>query len=184
MLIDIQQGSPNSSPSYFTIKQSPLDGQDYLYFAATDGKYALSLDNPVGYGGSQMWRSDGTLPGTQRAFDRTENDIYFDFPSLDAGNYPSTFTVYKDGLYLPGNNGVHHVIIPAGLGSESESAAAAGGGGIRIDQALVVSDIDTPPHGNCTLVLEVSKGLLIVEAPDKLPSWSPSQLKVLIGYIK
>ena len=181
MLIDIQQGYPNGSPSYFTIMKSPLDGQDYIYFAATDGKYAMSLDNPVGYGGSQMWRSDGTLPGTQRAFDRTANDIYFDFPSLDARNYPATFTVYKDGLYLPGNNGVHHVIIPSGLGSEIPDNIDNKGSAIYIDQALVVSDIDTPPNGNCTLVLEVSKGLLIVEAPEKSPSWSPNQLKVLIG---
>merc|ERR1711871_1503669 len=173
LLMDIRPGTASSKPAYFTIMPSLLDGNDYLMFVAYDGTSMFDVDSPVGIGGVQMWRSDGLATGTRRAFDRTANDLYVDFDSLDARSHPATMTVFKDGLYLPGNNGMRNAMVPrGGLQPQGERG---------IEQAVVVRDVDTPPGGNITMILEASEGLLILENDNDQSSWSKKHMNILLG---
>ena len=65
LLRDIRTGLYDSGPSYFTKIVSVLDpSNEFLIFTATDG-YAVTGKNVIeGYGGSQIWRTDGTESGT------------------------------------------------------------------------------------------------------------------------
>lgn len=68
ILKDIRYGAADSGPSYFAPMVSKLDGQTYLYFIATDGYGVSASNNLEGYGGAQIWVTDGTSSGTRRAF--------------------------------------------------------------------------------------------------------------------
>lgn len=110
---DIRKGRFDSSPSFLTVLKSPLDGSDYLMFAATDGFAVAGMRSIEGYGGCQLWRSDGTFLGTSRAMMRTSNDFYMDRESLDAA-YPSRMGVFQNGLYLAASYGTHDLEMPKG----------------------------------------------------------------------
>lgn len=176
MLMDIRIGVGSSSPAYFTIMPSSLSpGSSFLFFSASDGAYAVSNDEPIGYGGSQLWRTDGTAVGTRRAFHRTANDFYFDTNSLDSfGTHPCAFTVHDNALYIPGNNGLRDVSVPKGFDSSFRPIAG-------IDQAAVLADVDTPANGNVTLLVEASNGLVVMQAVSSPPHWSNARLHILVG---
>ena len=163
----------SGAPSFFTILPSRLDGEAYLVFAAVDGKRVSDLHAAVGIGGVQVWRTDGSAEGTRRAFQRSENDLYVDKSAVDLV-HPAHFTVYNGDLYLPGNNGNRDALVPRG---GIRSAPSIDG----IPQAAVVSDVDTPPTGNLTLLLEVDKGVIVMQAPGEIPPWSSSRMRLLIG---
>merc|ERR1711871_20726 len=173
LLMDIRQGTASSKPAFFTIMPSLLDGKEYLMFVATDGTDISDVDSPVGLGGVQLWRSDGYASNTRRAFDRTANDLYVDFDGLDARSHPATMTVFKDGLYLPGNNGMRNDMVPRG-GFKPQGERG-------IEQAVVVKDVDTPPGGNVTMILEATAGALIVENDVDRSSWSKDHMYILLG---
>ena len=179
LLRDIRGGLGDSSPSFLTVMTSALNKQSYLMFSASDGEFVRGINNVEGFGGSQIWRTDGTYTGTSRAFMRTGNDVYVDRASLDLA-HPSAFTVFKNGLYLSGNVGVQNVIIPkGGFLADNEEASVIG-----IDQALVVADVDTPPTGNISVILSVSAGFLVLDDKTSTTPWSKNNnngsLRVLV----
>lgn len=49
-----------------------------------------------------------------------------------------------------------------------------------IDQALVVSDIDTPPDGNITLTLNVSQGLIVLTSSMVVPLATHTSMHFLV----
>ena len=129
-----------------------------------------------GFGGAQIWRTDGTFKGTVRAFDRSENDLYIDRPSLDA-DYPARMGVYRSGLYIPANYGLHDRLFPRG-GFEWGSDPAA----YQINQAVVISDVDThPTDSNVTVTLKVDKGLIVLGEQTNLGDNSPQSYHFLVA---
>ena len=168
MISDIRSGTASSFPSFFTPYSSLLDGESYLVFSATDGYGVGDPQAPEGVGGCQLWRTDGTLQGTFRIFQKTSNDFYMDRSSLDAA-HPARMMVYNNGLYLSANYGLQTINVPKGGISVGSNDAGNNDEALQgIDQAVVVSDIDTPPDGKVTVTLNVDKGLLIINPPNNL----------------
>ena len=168
MVADIRGGSASSNPSFFSVFTSAIDKAQYLVFTATDGYGVFGDDVTEGVGGSQVWRTDGTNAGTFRAFQKTANDLYVDRASLDA-SFPARLTVYNQGLYLPANYGMEGSAVPKGGVSTGTNGLANNDDYLLgIDQAVVVSDVDTPAGASVTVTLSLDKGLLLLNAPDNL----------------
>lgn len=110
ILLDIRAGSSSSGSAFFTPMVSEHSGS-YLYFSASDGTYTVGAESTEGYGGSQIWRTDGTASGTVHAFQKTDNDVYIDkkWVSMD---HPQRFHVFENSLYLPASYGIHDVVVP------------------------------------------------------------------------
>jgi len=160
ILADIRPGVGDSAPSFLTIMRTKHQSQEeeYLYMVATDGKYVNGISNVEGLGGSQIWVTDGTRAGTQRAFQKTPNDFYFDFESMDL-THPARMGTNNHGLYISANYGTRDNQIPEGGFDPAESDTLMFG----FDQAVAIEDVDTSPSGNVTLVLSVDKGLIILK---------------------
>ena len=75
---------------------SLIEWQNKLYFAATDGGFEGQLDSS-GYG-VELWRSDGTSPGTERV-----KDIY---PGAWAAT-PRELTPVSNAFYFSADDGTH-----------------------------------------------------------------------------
>jgi len=176
LVMDINPGIAGSGCAYLTVMQSRLNGADFMYFTATDGLYTTGQGNTEGYGGSQVWRTDGSPKGTMRAFMKTDNDVYVDKKWLDV-EHPARMGVFEHGLYLPASYGLHDVVVPRqGFRSHMNIEALRG-----VDQAVVVSDVDTAPSGNMTILLEASEGLIVLEPRTELAPSSPTFLHVLVA---
>lgn len=104
LVADVRPGSPGGFPSFFTPLNSPsTSGGERLFFLANGGGYDAAYPSGVaqGWGGAQLWLSDGTRDGTRRAFEqRTAGDISPDRESLLAGR-PARMAVFDGALYLP-----------------------------------------------------------------------------------
>lgn len=103
LLIDLRPGSAGSHPSYFTPLEPIAGGGERLFFLANGGGYdaATASGSQQGWGEAQLWLSDGTAPGTRRAFSqRTSGDFMPDRSSLDAGR-PARMAAFNGALYLP-----------------------------------------------------------------------------------
>jgi len=177
LLKDIRMGLPDSGPSFFTPMQSKLGShrESFLYFSATDGTYNYPLRSLEGAGGSQLWVTDGTAEGTVRAFDRSDNDLYFDRDSLQA-TYPAQFGTLGDYLYVPANFGPYSQVFPAG-GFHANSSSSS----YAVKQAVVISDVDTPLGGNVSVTLSVTQGLLLLRNSYSLGLNSPPSLHFLVA---
>lgn len=175
LLRDIRLGQYDSGPSYFTKIVSTLDpSNEFLIFTATDG-YAVTGKNIIeGYGGSQIWRTDGTEAGTYRVFQRSSNDLYIDRESIEMA-FPARMAYYKHGLYLPASYGIHDMVMPEGGLRTANDAIIYG-----INQAIVVRDIDTPAGANMTVRLSVDKGVLVLPSKLEIGANSPSSLNILL----
>lgn len=169
MLKDIRPGVSSGAPAFMTVLPLLLPGllgltgsqeDEYLFFVATDGLYASGKDTVDGFGGSQLWRTDGTEQGTRRVFERTQNDLYFDHVSMDLA-HPARMIARNHQLLMPAKRGGQQAqgsLSRAGFKAQSEEALRG------IDQAAVVSDIDAEEGAVLTLELSVSKGLLVLPA--------------------
>jgi ELWxxDGT repeat protein len=169
MLKDIRPGVYSGSPAFMTVLSLKLPGllgktgnqdDEYLFFIATDGLYASGKDTLEGFGGSQLWRTDGTVEGTRRAFERTQNDLYFDHISMDMA-HPARMIARNHQLIVPAKRGgqqAQGTLSRAGFKAQSEEALNG------IDQAAVISDIDAPEGAILTVELSVSKGLMVLPA--------------------
>jgi len=175
LLMDIRGGFASSGASFFTIMTSRHSGMDYLYFSATDGRYTSGADSVEGWGGSQIWRTDGTRKGTKRALQKTDNDLYIDKKWINM-DYPRRFHVYEDALYMPASYGLHDVTVPK-QGFRAQNTEALRG----IDQALVISDVDTPPNSNVTVTLNVSQGLIGITSEMQVEEATQKSLHFLIA---
>jgi ELWxxDGT repeat protein len=172
MLKDIRPGVSSGAPAFMTVLPLLLPGllgktgqqeDEYLFFIATDGLYASGKDSLDGFGGSQLWRTDGTAEGTRRAFERTQNDLYFDHESMDM-SHPARMVARQHQLLVPAKRGgvqAQGSLSRAGFRAQSEEALRG------IDQAAVISDIDAPEGAILTIDLSVSKGLLVLPAVTK-----------------
>lgn len=104
LVADVRPGSAGGYPSFFTPLNSPSSGGgERLFFFANGGGYDAAYPSGVaqGWGGAQLWLSDGTRDGTRRAFEqRTAGDIFPDRESLLAGR-PARMAVFDGALYLP-----------------------------------------------------------------------------------
>lgn len=176
MLKDIRPGTYDSGPSYFTVLTSVMDKKDYLFFAASDGYMNYNMRDNEGIGGAQIWRTDGTVKGTSRAFDRSENDVHIDRVSLDAA-FPARFAVYQHGLYVSASYGQYDRWIPSG-GFKFDSNVSS----YQVNQAVVIADVDThPTQGNLSVTLHVDKGLLVLRDATQLGENSPKSLSFLVA---
>merc|ERR1711871_1861992 len=175
LLMDIRGGFASSGASFFTTMTSRHSGTDYLYFSATDGRYTSGADSVEGWGGSQIWRTDGTRKGTKRAFQKTDNDLYIDKKWINM-DYPRRFHVYEDALYMPASYGLHDVAVPK-QGFRAQNTEALRG----IDQALVIGDVDTPPNSNMTVTLNVSQGLIVITSEMHVDEATQNSLHFLVA---
>ena len=169
MLKDIRPGVSSGSPAFMTILHLQLPGllgrseheeDQYLYFVATDGLYTVGKDTLDGFGGSQLWRTDGTEIGTRRAFERSQNDLYFDHESMNMA-HPSRMIARYHQLLIPAKRGGQQSqgsLSRAGFKAQSEEALKG------IDQAAVIYDVDAPEGAVLNVELSVSKGLLVLPA--------------------
>lgn len=160
MVRDIRKGSAGSYPSFITPFVPKDTGKDFsssssIFFLATDGRKAKDPSSTRGFGGSQMWKSDGTFVGTVRAYDQTENDVDIDRAALEA-DYPKQMGVYKHSLFYSANEGVEDELLPRGKHLDSNHEAFLNG----LNQMAVITDIDEGLKGNLTLSLSMSKGSL------------------------
>ena len=163
---DIRSGSAGSRPSFLTAFRSQLDSSDYLIFLATDGLYTNSPSALGGFGGSQIWRSDGTPEGTYRAVSSTENDIYSDFVAMSHA-FPESMAAVNGILYVPGSRDIRvNGAIPAYAVSGNDQALSASAPQ-PLPRAAVVSDIDTPADAFLTLSLAASEGVLVIKASNE-----------------
>ena len=159
MVRDIRIGSAGSRPSFLSVFTSHLDQRDYLIFLATDGLYTNSQQSSEGFGGSQIWRSDGTSEGTYRAISTTENDLYPDIAMMTIA-FPNSMFSFDGALYIPGKRDIR---VNGAAPSVSTSAVPSNGmTSPSIEQAAVVSDVDTPPSDFLTLSMASNEGVLIV----------------------
>lgn len=175
LLNDIRAGVYDSGPAYFASMKSLLDGQDYLYFTATDGYMVSGQHSLEGYGGCQLWVTDGTSAGTRRAFQKTDNDFYIDRISMDT-TYPPAMSTFNNGLYLSASYGLHDLQIPRG-GSRIYNQALLYG----ISQAVVITDVDTPNAGNISVSLNVNQGLLVLSSVMSRPPESRKPFNILLA---
>ena len=164
MVKDIRAGSASSSPSFLTTFTSQLDGDEYLMLIATDGLYTTSMQSSSGYGGSQVWRSDGTAQGTQRATMQTQNDLYIDTKLMEHA-YRSALLAYDGMLLLPGS----FDDLSRGGGD-----ASSGGMPFGLGQPIAVFDVDTPASDFLTLTITASNGLVLLNASAVISSSADS----------
>jgi ELWxxDGT repeat protein len=208
MLKDISPGTFGSFPSYLTIMTSTLDSlKDFLYFSANDRSQmssfrSRSLDGRVTdhdvMNEIQLWRTDGTTEGTQRAFDRSGNDFSLDRSSLDSA-FPAKFGIFqKNQLYVSASYGDYDTLLPSGGLNFSSSMNTSSDFPLSAydrRQLAILDDIDTSPLAkNYTMTLSVDKGILILRDNDFASSTnihspfgrrnSPVSLKILILEIK
>ena len=102
LLADLRRGSAGAFPSFLTPLEPAVGGGELLFFLANGGGYdaAAAPGLEQGWGGAQLWVSDGTATGTRRAFgQRTSGDFIPDRHSLEAGR-PSRMAAYGGALYL------------------------------------------------------------------------------------
>lgn len=102
LLAEIRPGSAGGFPSYFTPLEPVTGGGERMFFLAHGGGYdaAAASGLPQGWGGAQLWLSDGTSEGTRRAFgQKTWDDFAPDKESLDAGR-PPQMAAFDGALYL------------------------------------------------------------------------------------
>ena len=166
MVRDVRSGSAGSWPSFFTVFQSPLDSKDYLMFLATDGLYTNGAPSFGGFGGSQLWRSDGTLEGTYRAIPTTENDIYHDITAMTLA-FPESMIAVNGVLYIPGSRDVR-VNGPALAYADSDGGQAQIASSLSpLTLAAAVGDTDTPTGAFLTLSIATSEGVLVVQASNE-----------------
>lgn len=102
MLADVRPGSAGAFPSYLTPLEPAAGGGERLFFLANGGGYdaAAAPGLTQGWGGAQLWVTDGTSEGTQRAFgQKTRGDFIPDRDSLDAGR-PPRMAAFNGALYL------------------------------------------------------------------------------------
>lgn len=178
MLKDIRVGLPDSSPSFLTVVPSQFDpSKYYLLFVASDGFAGAGLHDVEGYGGGQIWTTDGTSGNTKRAFDRTANDFYFDRMSLNAA-FPPSMGVFGGGVYVAARYGAHDLIVPSGVDPFHAANEAVTFG---ISQAAVIADVDTAPDENITAVLSVDKGVLVLQDATNSTKWSPRSLSIILA---
>lgn len=103
LVADVLPGSAGSFPSFFTPLEPSAGGGERLFFLANaDGHDARASPGlRQGWGGAQLWLSDGTREGTRRAFDqKTGGDFVPDRESLQAGR-PPRMAAFNGALYLP-----------------------------------------------------------------------------------
>merc|ERR1711871_952767 len=173
LIADIRPGSGDGTPSFLTAMTSLQDGSSYLMMIANDG--ALTSGEREGIGGSQIWRSDGTEVGTYRSFQRTQNDFYIDFDSLGI-QHPSRMPVFDDALYISARFSSTNRDSPVGgLSYNNEEMY------YDDSYALIVDDIDTAADGNLTMTLEVSSGLIVLDAATYIPPSSQAALKIAVA---
>ena len=178
LLVDIRQGSFDGFPSYFTSIRSSLDPtQSFLAFTANDGYATIGASSIEGYGGSQLWRTDGTAEGTQRIFRQksNRNDLYIDRPALDAA-FPARMAFFMEGLYVPASAGTRNLVVPKG-GSRSLNEAALHG----TAQVAAITDVDTPDDANVTVMLASSQGFVVLTDKTEQGASSPKQLNILLA---
>merc|ERR1711968_433075 len=113
--------------------------------------------------------------GTKRALQKTDNDLYIDKKWINM-DYPRRFHVYEDALYMPASYGLHDVTVPK-QGFRAQNTEALRG----IDQALVISDVDTPPNSNVTVTLNVSQGLIGITSEMQVEEATQKSLHFLIA---
>lgn len=102
MLADVRPGSAGAFPSYLTPLEPAAGGGERLFFLANGGGYdaAAAPGLAQGWGGAQLWVTDGTTEGTRRAFgQKTRGDFMPDRKSLDAGR-PPRMAAFDGALYL------------------------------------------------------------------------------------
>ena len=90
-------------PMYFTLLEPTAGGGEQMFFLANGGGYdaATASGSVQGWGGAQLWTSDGTRTGTRRAFpQRTGGDFVPDRDSLDASR-PPRMAAFNGALYFP-----------------------------------------------------------------------------------
>lgn len=103
LLAEVRPGSAGGFPSYLTPLEPVTGGGERLFFLANGGSYDAAAASGLrqGWGGAQLWLSDGTNEGTRRAFgQRTGGDFAPDRESLDAGR-PPQMAAFNGALYLP-----------------------------------------------------------------------------------
>ena len=171
MVLDIRPGSAGSFPSFPTLFHSQLNGRDYLMFFATDGLYTTSENDIEGYGGSQIWRTDGSTSGTSRAVMQTENDLTADRFDMEIA-FPDSMIAFNGMLLLPGSIDKYQRV------KQPNPVLAK----IGITQAVFVSDVDTPSNGTLELTITAGRGLIILTDPEAvLFSSSSSSLRFLLA---
>ena len=107
----------------------------------------------AGVGGSQLWRTDGTLEGTVRALEKNGNDIYIDRKGTNS-RHPASFGVYGNSVYLSGN--IVYDNVPIGGYAVQNSEELVKG----FNQAVAVYDSDTPSGGMISVQLSVNQGVI------------------------
>lgn len=103
LLVDVRPGSAGAFPSFFTPLNPAAGGAEKLFFLANGGGYdaAAAPRRPQGWGGAQLWVTDGTSGGTSRAFgQKTGGDFMPDRDSLLAGR-PPRMAAFNGAIYLP-----------------------------------------------------------------------------------
>lgn len=103
LLADVRPGSIGAFPSYLTPLEPTAGGGEKLFFLANGGGYDAAAASGLaqGWGGAQLWMTDGTTSGTRRAFEqKTGGDFMPDRDSLDAGR-PPRMAAFDGALYLP-----------------------------------------------------------------------------------
>lgn len=102
LLADVRPGSAGGFPSYLTPLQPTVGGGERLFFLANGGGYDTITvpELPQGWGGVQLWLTDGSSYGTKRAFgQRTGADFKPGRDSLDAGR-PPRMAAFNGALYF------------------------------------------------------------------------------------
>ncbi|CAM9224808.1 unnamed protein product, partial [Ectocarpus fasciculatus] len=156
LLADVRPGSAGAFPSYLTLLEPTAGGGERLFFLANGGGYdaAAAAGLAQGWGGSQLWVTDGTGKGTQRAFgQKTAGDFMPDRVSLDAGR-PPRMAAFNGALYLPATEDPL-VAVETLLGMHEASEEG-------VSQAMVIYDIDGGPESVLGVTIECDEGELIV----------------------
>lgn len=127
-----------------------------------------------GVGGTQLWRTDGTNAGTVRAFDKNGNDIYINRKDTNA-RHPSNFGIFGNSLYLSGN--VNYENVPIGGFTVQNNDELVKG----FNQAVAVYDVDTPPNGLISVVLNVNQGVMVLSNTNIINNNMNKKLYILLS---
>lgn len=137
-MLDIETGVAASAPKFLTVFSPRPSLPEQIFFLVSS-----HAGDGYGPGGTEMWRSDGTADGTQRAFAFTAAEV--DVDPINNARHPPRLVEFKETLFFSANRGRAASQQPKGYldgRPESEGRFSAADTSGEVPQSIAVRDID------------------------------------------
>lgn len=160
LLFDIEAGFASARPSFLTVFSPRPSIEPVVFFTVIS-----QAGSGYGPGGAELWRSDGTSEGTERAFQMTATEIDVN-PSMN-WPHPARLVEYHNSLFISAARGRASEVQPIGFLDVSDAGLAPGTLTGLVPQSLSVIDVDGGA-GRLLFNLTSRKGFLSLGTTDNL----------------